>query len=197
MLIGRSTLPIGFLAAAVCVLSGCTIGGSSSVGKENDRLRRENHELRVELEAVKSERDELRKNLSSGSSALAAELPRVVRLTIDGYSGLYPPNGELPARGVVFHLQPLDGRGRLIQAVGTLEVEARLESGLIARREISAQEWRDSYRSSFTGTHYTIEVPFDQPMARSGLGTLELELKATFTDAVDGSRIEAKRVVKR
>lgn len=147
---------VAVVGGAVLMLGGCRAGGSKSVEQANDDLRRENLELKKQVETLSGERDELRVKLADearvreaaltggaaelGLSAEAlAALPRCIGIEIDGLSGAVPAEGNGPVKGVVVYIRPFDGKKRFVQAVGTMRVEAfALPAGVRARSEDAA-----------------------------------------------------------
>ncbi len=205
---------IGLLCLAGLVSPGCRTGGESS----GDVLRRQNMELQKQVAQLQSDAGELRAKLaeltgggSAGKSGEVAEaLPRVASIQIDFLSGPVSDSSEPPTsdrmRRVVVYVKPLDGRGRFVQATGTLTAEvsrltpvtAGAQAGttqpatLLASRTLKPLELRDAYRTGMTGTYYAagFEIPAAQ-LTPPG----QLLLRAEFSDGVTGARFEASRIV--
>lgn len=186
-------------AAAVFVLAGCTIGGSSSTGAENDRLRRENLELKQRVAALEAERDEAKAAAAQAGRAasmpndVTAYLPRVAGVEIGRFSGLTPTSSAEPATGLVVYVEPYDGMQRFVQATGVLAVSATwFPDGEKGQREIDlggrtldAAAVRDSYRSGIAGTFYKIEMPLRSPVQpRRGSVRIRVELRDALSGAV-------------
>jgi len=198
------------------LLAGCTIGGSSTPARENDRLRREAIAAQDAIRALELERNELRQKvaeLAAGRKATLpddalAALPRVASLEIGRLSGLTPlPNPaspDAPATSIVLSLTPQDGRGRFTQLVGTARAEALVlpadaaeQPRRIASVTLSPAALRDAYRSGLTGTHYTIDLPLDPPLPRSATARPSIVLRVEFDDALTGQTLRAERLVNR
>lgn len=184
------------------LLCGCRVGGGS-LEAENDRLRRERHELLEEMAVLRAERDELRAKTrelvllhrSDFDLQVLDAIPRVASIEIDGLSGLVPAQPGVDVRAVRVHVRPLDGRRRFTQAVGVLTVSCELipPPGLdvparTVARTLSPAELRDAYRSGIAGTHYTVELPLSVP-ASDRRGTLLL--RAELRDALTGTLHQA------
>ena len=146
-------------------------------------------------------------------------MPRIASIEIDMLSGpvadSQTPAGSDGRRTVAIYVRPLDGRGRFLQATGTLNVEiARLESlggaaggtpaagdsassadapaRVLTRATLQPLALREAYRSGFTGTYYVVELSVPAAdLAPPG----QLLLRATLEDAVGLSRHDASRVV--
>lgn len=186
---------------------GCRVGGNRDVEKVNDELRRENLDLKKQIETLTRDRDDLRAKLAEESQArLGALKPEVLEalpvcagLEIEKLSGLEPAERTVPATGVVAYLRPVDARGRVVQIVGTMDVEATWLAGgagkgesprTIARARLSPAELREAYRSGMMGSGYTVELPLDQPIAdRAGT----LVIRAEFADALTGKVWKAEQ----
>lgn len=193
-------------AAAVLVLAGCTIGGTSSTGAENDRLRRENLELKQRVAAVEAERDEAK--AAAAEAARAASIhsdvarfqPRVAGIEIGRFSGLTPAGSAEPAKGLVVYVEPFDGQRRFVQATGELLVSATLfprgekapEVIDLGGRTLSAGELRDAYRSDLTGTYYRVEMPLRIPI-QPRLGSLRFSVE--LRDAASGKIYSATKTI--
>lgn len=188
---------------AVCASAACS-SGPKNFENENDLLRRRvldmerqiadltalNEELAVKVRAAAA------RSPSDGVVAEALEaLPRCVKIEIGALSGLVDTDGVAGFDAVDVYVRPLDGRGRFTQVSGWLAVNASLlpigTSGaptaegprLIASARFSPIELREAYRSSFTGTHYSVRIPLEAPNQRLA-GALSITV--TLEDGVSG-----------
>lgn len=199
------------LALLPLLLAGCgslRLGGERSVSEENDRLRALVHEQRERIRALEGERDELKVKLAAANQARGEALPQevvdalpaVTAVRISMLSGLEPVDATRPATGVSVTFEPLDGRSRVTQAVGTVSIEAYLmpegagEPRKIAQAKLSPGELRDAYRSNLTGTYYTVTLPLAEPMERRG-ATPGLLIRLEFADALTGQVHRAERLL--
>lgn len=197
----------GLLLAAGALLPGCA---GRALSAENDRLRRERHDLTQRVTLLERERDELTVKLAEESrlraGALPADaleaLPRCVALDVGAFSGLFPPEPSAPAQEVLAYLSPTDSRGRFVQIVGTLTVEAQV----LAEPDTPAQtssvtltpaQVRDAYRSGFTGTHYEIRLPLERPVSRSHARAPSVLIRAVLADPLAGRELRAERLITR
>lgn len=207
----------GTLIPLLCfVPAGCRTGGETA----GDALRKQNLELQSQVAQLQKDASELRAKLAelvgaggTGKSTEVAEAtPRVASIEIDFLSGP-TADSSAPAqsdrkRTVAVYIKPLDGRGRFIQATGTLTVEvsrltalapigseapsADSPARLLAGRTLEPLQLRDAYRAGFTGTYYVVDVAIPasdlQPPG-------QLLLRARFADAITGASFEASRIV--
>lgn len=202
-------LPVAMLV----VLAGCRTGGESA----GDVLRRQNLELQAQVAQLQKDASELRAKvaeLTGGSGTKSAEVteatPRVASIEIDFLSGPTQDSSAPPRsdrnRDVAIYIKPLDGRGRFIQATGTLTVEvsrlislnatdqasADTPARQLASRSLDPIQLRDAYRAGFTGTYYLVNLPVPasdlQPPG-------QILLRARFSDAITGASFEASRIV--
>ena len=194
----RPALWLAF-SAALWPLSACTVGGSSTVAAENDRLRREVVELNTQVKSLEAEKAELTAKLASGGSLspeAAAALPALASLELGSLCGYTPTDPAKPATGIDIYLEPRDGRGRFVQAVGTLRVrilpagEGSAAGAPLAQVTLSPLQLRDAYRSAFTGTHYTVSVPLAPPRQR-----VAATIRAELTDAISGTVYTAEHPI--
>lgn len=167
---------------AVCVSAGCRVGG----GGDPDAARKRVIELEKELAAITGERDELRAKLAAAGTGadLASALPTPVSLEIDRFSGFDAGGADPASRVFRAYVRPLDGRGRFVQVLGSLNVRLTRGGAPIAARTLTPDELRDAYRSNMLGTHY--EVLIDVPDA-SGAVTASATL-TTAAGNVSGAR---------
>ena len=191
--------PAAACIAALLWLGGCTIGGSSTASAQNDELRRKVAEQQRQIESLAAARDELNAKLESRARdgvvdpEVAAATPAVSALEIDSLSTLLPLDAKGPATALRVHVRTLDGRRRFTQAVGVLTVELKDGAGAtLANGRVGPVALRDAYRSSVTGTHYTIDTPLPSPSQGK---TFMLTL--IFEDALTGRRLEASRELTR
>ena len=203
------------LGLVVMSVGGCGLRyGGSSQDKVLAELRGQNAALRERVAGLERERDELVVKLesraasaagtatSSGTDAelaaqVAAAMPAVVGVEIDGLSGLNPRDG----RKVIVYVLPRDGRGRFTQVVGKLAVRVLVREGApgggstpereVGKVELSPAQLRDAYRSGFAGTNYMVEV--DIGTAGQSVGNATLVMRAELTDLLAGRTHEAVR----
>lgn len=191
----RSHLVAPVAVALAC--AGCTVGGSSTVAAENDRLRREVMQLNEKVAELEGERTELATKLGATGGGLSVEavraMPVVTDLEIGMLSGFAPSDRVTPATRVDVYVTPRDGRGRFMQAVGTLRVVATGGGGTLASATLTPGELREAYRAGIMGTHYTIEMPLSAPVVRDPGPDLVLHVE--FDDAVTGKTHRTERTI--
>jgi hypothetical protein len=198
--------------------AGCSVriggGGTSDAAQARAKaaeLEEEARALRLELAEARA----LAARTSTTDATILAATPALAGIEIDRLSGL--SSSQPLAQGVTIpvHVRTLDGRGRFLQAVGTLEVDAwalsdrrpdadseapptmgRVEPppGALAlgRVTLSALEVREAYRSSVTGTYYealVVATAPEQPMRSAML------IRVRLTDALTGQVHDAARVI--
>jgi hypothetical protein len=205
--LGKLTV-VAVLGLACAVLPACRIGGERSVSAENDRLRQLSKDQQTQIASLEGEISELKAKLNEASlpnQGLAPEaleaMPRVTQIEISSLSGFMPTEGTTADKVIVW-FETRDGRSRFVQAVGTVNVEAltlapKLGDSSPASERIGAAtltpvQLRDAYRSSFTGTHYAVEIPLDKPIDRTGKS---LVMRVELHDAVTGQVVKGERVI--
>lgn len=201
------------LASVLPTLSACgtaTIGGSKGLSKANDDLRTRVAELEVQNRRLESSLEEANAKLASEQRVreglvpadVLAALPQCAGIELGSLSGRFPADESAPPQRVVIYVEPFDGRRRFIQAVGTIRVEvlelsptaAADAPRTLAAAALTPLEVREAYRSSFTGTHYTIEIPLDADQAARARSR-PLLLRVQYEDALSGKIHEATKMV--
>lgn len=191
------------LAATVLALGGCLGSISES---EGERLRRRVSELERELDYARAYGSELESKLADANrvreEALPQDvldaLPRCAGVEIDPLSG--PVGGEPGRESLLLFIKPFDGQRRFVQVAGSLRIDAALippmpEGGPptpFGRVSLGPRELREAYRSSFVGTHYSVELPLPQPP-----GDATLLVRVELVDALSGRRFAAERLISR
>ncbi|MFO0830648.1 MAG: hypothetical protein U0637_02280 [Phycisphaerales bacterium] len=188
------------IPAAFCVLVAATIpscgklryGGSLSQDQALAALRAENHSLRDQLAARDRQITELQAKVTGplDPAALRA-IAATASIEVDAFSAVEPGPHD---PSVVLYLRTLDGRGRFVQATGSLTVTLECQGGptTLSTTQVhsfSPQQVQDAYRSSFMGTYYLVRIPFPAPVDKE----LGLIAKVSFQDAVTGAQLTAQR----
>jgi hypothetical protein len=190
---------IGILIASLLLpAAGCR----SSFVTEGDALRERIMELEESLLDAERRAAELEASLAEAHAdrvdvdpEIEAATPRVTGLQLGRLSHLSDADADGVPDGAVVYLSPADGRGRFLQLTGHLTVHAvvippdRPSISLLIVR-LSPAELRDAYRSSLTGTHYTIEAPFDWP---ADIASRTATVRVEFTDGATGRVHSAER----
>lgn len=202
------TLKPACLALLACLplLSGCTLGGSTSASAENDRLRRQAIELNDTIAALQGEVTELKLKLEAAATArglnpdVIQALPVVTRVTMGDYSSVAPPEGA--ATGVRVEFSPRDGRDRFVQCVGRVTIEALLLPAAVGASEprrlgavtLEGEDLRNAYRSGMLGTYYEAFVPIPPDLADAARKAPVL-VRLEFVDFLSGSTQKAEQTI--
>jgi len=128
---------------------------------------------------------------------IIANTPRVTRIDLSRLCHFRGAAGESADDMVVLYVTPEDDLARFVQMVGRLSVNVAVlpaagAARTIAQRAFGPGEIRAAYRSGFTGSHYTIEVPID-PAAAGDAGVVDV--RVTFEDGLTGMRHTAHREI--
>lgn len=190
---------------AACLASVACHSGPRNFLNENDNLRRQNLELREKVDGLQKQID-LRVaeidtlNAQHGSATRPAlggtDVPRVVKLDLDRYTGAIDTNGDGADDTLRIYLKTLDQHGRFLPAAGRAVVQVVAISpgtppALIAEKTFEPREFDAAYRSGLTGTHFTLEVPLPAKPPAGGATA-----KLTFTDAATNATLTAETPVK-
>ncbi len=203
--------PLAAIAVALGLLAALAASGCRAKGKdfenENDALRKRVLELETSLADTQARETEMRakyEEMKLAAAGLAEQqaldaLPRCAGVLIDRFSGPVDTDDDGALDAVDIYVRPYDGRRRFVQVVGTLTVEVSLlgvtgaseTPRLLGSAELSAADLREAYRSSPLGTHYTVRLPLDTPIAAPGT----LVLRASLLDRVSGLQHADQRLV--
>ena len=190
--------------ALLLATAGCGGSGAMRASRANDRLRAENLDLKDEAERLSLRNKELEAQLQAATEEprpLAEEYrihaPHVAALSIDSYSHVVDNSGDGRPETLVLYVSPRDGLGRFVQMVGRLTAQATVmpidaDPITLGRITLGPAEIRQAYRSSFMGTHYTVEVPL---MVPSDLEATELIAHVEFVDGYDGRKFADHRSI--
>jgi hypothetical protein len=166
--------------ATVLVVSGLVQSGCSNAGRQaNARLRTQVHELEQDLDRAKLQVAELESQLASAMASgdpitaeLEANTPQVAAIGLSPFSGMHRTEGDRTE--VELYVSSVDGRGRSVQMVGTLEaVIMHLPTSgsprVLGRADLDLPGVRDAWRSGLGGVSYLITVPLEPPVPASSL----------------------------
>ncbi len=192
-------LLVGFFAV---LLAACSSG--KRISAENDRLRQKVLDLEKQTALLSGENAELKARLAEADTGnpVAQEVrdatPRVSSISIDRLSHAGDTNGDGRPDVLTVYVSPADGRGRFTQLVGTLSAHAaclpeQSDAITIGRLSLGPAEVREAYRSAFTGTHYTLEVPLSLDAAPEAD---QCTVRVVYRDGYTGEELVAERAVK-
>lgn len=192
--------------AAVCLAaagaSGCTarVGGDGrDPSAHNDKLRRDNAELRRQIDETQRQirllEGELTSHRNRGPGGLdlpeGVAVPVLSGLAFARYTGPQDTDGDGADDTLRLYLRPLDQRGRMLVVAGTVNaqaVELRADAvpRVVADRTFDPAELDAAYRTGLTGDHYS----FDVSLPSEALGSAkQLTVKVTLTEAATGSSV--------
>jgi hypothetical protein len=184
----------------LALLAGC----GKKASQANDLLRARIVDLEAQVEALADRNRELEAALGQAEAAsgtlgedVLANIPHVVRLEIDRRSHALDEDEDGRAEGLLVYVKPADGLGRFIQLVGRLSVLAAdlppdADAISLGRVTLDPTELRESYRSSFMGTHYRITLPVTLPAGRPGG---PCTVRVVYEDGRSGRSISVEREI--
>lgn len=165
------------LVVFASLLSGCRLGGSQkSYLNENDKLRRENLELKQKIEKLESQNASLKggneqlaaklaRALDLPESARLDQLPTPARISVGRYSGAIDTDRDGNFDLIRIYIAVYDQNDRFVPLGATASAQAvainpPAAPRVIASVDLTADEFEAAYRpGGFTGPHYTIELP--------------------------------------
>jgi hypothetical protein len=190
------------LVSSTILAPGC---GPRDFANENDRLRAKVLELEDRIDTLERRNAELNAELRVASAApgslpeeVRSSIPHIADIAIGRLSHADDDDGDGMPERVVLYISAEDGRGRFVQMVGELSLNVSIlppdsDAVTIGRIQLAPDELRDAYRSSFAGTHYTVEVPITIPEVVAGARTCDV--RVIFDDALTGETHEAHRAI--
>jgi hypothetical protein len=195
-------MPPAMLVATVAVAAGCT-PHILLHENENDRLRARTVELEDQAAALQQRNGELEAELArdaatsgEASEEIQAASPHVVEIAVQRLSHARDTVGDGVADELIVYIRPADGRGRFIQLLGMLSINAAIlpadaDAVTIGRVQLSPLQVRDAYRSGITGTHYTVSMPIEIGPG----GEDSCVVRAVFEDARSRRTIAGERTI--
>ena len=193
-------LVVAALAVGALVL-GCDGGTEKSLFSQIKLLAEERTELKLQVEKLQGENEELTKRVetltSLGPEVRLEVLGRLESIEISGRSGLYDKDKNGTKETLVVYVRTIDDAGDAIKAVGSVEVQlwdleaednARLAQWRIKHEELK-RRWSSTVMTSY------FRLMFDV----SGLlgdNEKELTVKVTFTDYITGNILRKQKVIK-
>ena len=200
--VDRSSLAIlaAVMAAAVCGCGSQRFGGAVALDRVIYDLRGEKIALNKKIEVLEQQaklrldqivqlEQQLKWGTASDDQVAAVDLPRVVAIRFDRYSGPLDTNADSRDDMIRLYVHTLDQHGRFLPAAGSAQVQAvSIQADqtptVFAQQSLTGPQWDQAYRSSYMGTHYRLQVML--PPTWPG-GTQTVTVKLTFTDAATGA----------
>lgn len=179
-------------------LTGCTarVGGDGrSLAQHNDELRRDNLELRAQIDATQEQlallESELRvyRDQSSTESAIpGVAVPVFTAVELGRYSGPVDTDGDGRDDELRLYVKPTDQKGRTLVVPGRATVRLLRIDGespeVLAEQSWEPAAWDEAYRSGFTGDHYSLAMP----LPADGLADLDtLTVTVEIAEATRGT----------
>ena len=162
------------------------------VQDELDRKTREVEELEHDLAAMARETEQT-------DPEIVQATPRVTSITIGSLSDVRwnRHKDDLDAT-LTLYLHPLDGQGRFLQLVGSVQVTVVVlpehgDAVTLARVQIGPMGLRRAWRSGFMGTHYTLEIPLE--LEGELQDAKDCIVRVRFTDGYSNEEFVAESVI--
>jgi hypothetical protein len=169
----------------------------------NDKLRKENLELRRQVDDLQAkadlrvaEIDRLQKQVNHPQPAVeGAVAPQLTKITFDRLTGPVDTNSDHKDDTVRVYLRTLDQQGRFLPVAGVAKVQVTgvapgRDPVVLVDKTFDPKAFDAAYRSGLTGTHYTLELPLPQPLPD---GVRSVMIIAHLTDTLTRSTFTAER----
>ncbi len=187
-------LAVAALVLLPLVVTGC---GPRNFLNDNDAVRRENLELRKQVQTLEDQvalragqlaslqADLAQQRSGSPVSTEGVDAPVLSGVTLDRYSGPLDLDNDGLDEVLRLYVYPVDQKSRFLSTAGTLTVRlasvpAEGEPVLLFERTVSPAEFDASYRAGFTGPYYRVDLPL--PPATPS----EVVVRITLSSAVNG-----------
>ena len=193
--------PVILPAMVALLLTGC---GPKNFVNENDKLREENlklidqvDELNEQLELRLGEIETLQAQSAGERAIKDADPPVLAKLDFARYTGAVDTDDDGRDNLIRVYLTPLDHQGRMLPVAGLVKMQAAalLEDAppaLLASRTYTPAEFDAAYRTSFIGTHYTLELNLPESLDPA---ITSATVKVTLTEAVTGRELSHEQIV--
>lgn len=194
---------IALILLATLLIFGC---GSRNFTNENDRLRAENLQLKQQIKESESklnlrigEIKSLRQRIDRSDAAIqGANLPILTKLKFDRYTSALDRDGDGVDDVIRIYLRTLDQHGRFMPVAALVVVQSVVIQQyeppfLLAERTLQPEQFDTCYRTSWTGTHYTLELELPNPLPA---GIQNATTKISLTEAISGIQLTAQQPIK-
>ncbi|HSI35588.1 MAG TPA: hypothetical protein VK986_18545 [Tepidisphaeraceae bacterium] len=183
------------------------VGGCGGPNAANIELRKQNQELRDQLETVNRQREAdaatIRALETRPASSTTATLPHnqlqalftAHSIELGRLTGGWDEDPKKPGdEGIKVQLTPLDDEGQKLKAAGAITVDlfdlALGENNRIGHWELSAEQARPKWLGAALQYNYLLKLPWQSPPTHA-----ELTVKVTFTDSLTGRVLAAQQVI--
>ncbi|MEX0776699.1 MAG: hypothetical protein WD042_13430 [Phycisphaeraceae bacterium] len=195
------------LLVCLSLFPGCAarIGGSSTPEAALNDMRRENQELRQQVQQLLgnidlrlAEIDTLEQQLHRPAGHVPdAKVPQAVAIKFGRYSGAVDSDNDGKDDLIRVYIQPHDQKDRFLPiaaqaVVQVASIQPDAGARLLAEKTFDAQPFDHAYRSGLTGTHYALELPLPDDFPDD---LKEVTVKVTLTNAATGATLTAQQAV--
>lgn len=202
------------VCAAAAVLLGLAAGGCGSPSKANIALRKENQELREQVEQLQRQRAAdaaslaaMQRQLHGGDGGATTQQARanlppevldrlftVAGLQLGRLTGVLSPERAGGASAVLrVQATPTDASGQAIKSAGSFVIEAfdlSADGRLVQRWTFDLGQSKAAWHGAAMLYCYLFQCPFDTPPTAA-----KLTLKVTFTDELTGRQFSEQRPI--
>lgn len=168
------------IAAVVLVaaLPACRIGGPRNFNNDNDKLRAERLELQRRIETLEQDLESRLGEIATLRAQLDADrpsdfqgvnTPTLSQIKFGRYSGAIDSDGDGTDDMVRLYIEPRDQRNRLLPVAGKatvqlVDIPADGPAKTIAQKRYDPKELESTWRSTFLGSHFTLELELPSPL---------------------------------
>jgi len=184
-------------------LLGCGNDSSNSLWEQIKQLGREKTNLKLEVEKLESENEDLSRQVEK-LSALGAEkrvdfLSKTSRIKIGRRSGLFDRDNDGKKEKLIVYVKTIDAAGDAVKAAGDAVVQlwdlnAEEGEALLGKWEIGPAELKRMWAGTVMTNYYRLEFDVSELVKAE---QQELTVKVRFTDYVTGKVFDEQKVIGR
>lgn len=183
------------------LISGCGEKPRTTM-ETNKKLHEEKTGLKLELETLRSENQQLKqqvKALSKLDDDKRVEfLSQVAEIELTKRTGFFDKDKDGVEEKLIVYLRPFDDKGDTVKAAGWVyvqlwDLQADPQNALLEQWEVTPDKLKDSWAQTFMTNYY--RLIFDLPQNIKQRGDKGLTLKVRFTEYLTGKVFEKQTLL--
>ncbi len=161
-----------------------------------DQVAKLQRDVELREAEVKQIQQRTTPNILKGPDAKGIEVPRLVALEFDRFSGVLGGSGEGIGKAIRLYVKTKDQEDHIIPVAGRAKVQVvAIRVGkpplVVTERTFDPLAFDQAYRTGLTGTHYTLNIPLPNVLPPDADS---LTVKLAFQDAATGATVTQEGV---